>query len=192
MSASMSLLAWMGDSRLLLPVMLALGACWWRRDRRIGRDWFVLLALLCGSLVVSKLAYKAGGLDWRTIGFFTISGHAAMSGMLYPLLGHALAGDVRPGVRRCAVGLGVLIALVVAVARVLSRHHTLAEIVVGLAFGLALAAAMLWRWRTALLLPLRTRSWVVGTALAAALVVWLVPTVSAERVLSHIAWRIRS
>jgi hypothetical protein len=33
---------------------------------------------------------------------------------------------------------------------------------------------------------------VLGAAMAALLVVWLLPTVSAERVLSHIAWRIRS
>ncbi|TAA36237.1 phosphatase PAP2 family protein [Pseudoxanthomonas winnipegensis] len=184
-------LNWMGDSRLLVPVMLVLGGLWWGRNPRLAVAWAAALVALSGAIVVSKLAYKAFGVDWRSVGFFTISGHSALAAMLYPVLGYLLAAHAAPTTRLLSTLIGVALAVAVAVARVLSFRHTPAEIVVGLGLGLAASGWMLGRWRAQLALPPHAAPWVVGTAMVAGLAVWLVPNVPAERVLSHIAWRIR-
>ncbi|MET1024932.1 MAG: phosphatase PAP2 family protein [Pseudoxanthomonas sp.] len=185
-------LTWMGDSRLVLPVMAALGWVWWKRDRRVACEWIAILAALAATVVASKLLYKAFGVDWRTIGFFTVSGHSALAAALYPLLCYALVAGASPLVRRVAVAFGGALAAAIAVSRVLSHRHTPAEIIAGLAVGLVVAWWMLRRWHGALAIPVRAAPLVLGAAMTALLVVWLLPTVSAERVLSHLAWRIRS
>jgi len=187
-----TLLTWMGDSRLVLPVMAALGWLWWKRNPRIALEWAVCLGALATTVVVSKLAYKAFGVDWRTIGFFTVSGHSALAAALYPLLGYALLANAQQPVRRVAVGLGGGLALVIALSRVLSYRHTPAEIITGLAVGLVVAWLMLRRWHGQLGIPVRSTPVVLGAVTAAVLAVWILPNVPAERVLSHIAWRIRS
>lgn len=187
-----ALLAWLGDSRLVVPVMFALGWLWWKRNPRIALDWAVFVMALGIAVVVSKLAYKAFGLDWRSVGFFTVSGHSALAAALYPLLGYALAAGATRPVRRAAVACGGGLALVIAVSRVLSHRHTPPEIITGLAAGLVVAWLMLRRWHGQLGLPARSTPVVAGVVMAAMLVVWLLPNVPAERVLSHIAWRIRS
>lgn len=185
-------LTWMGDSRLVLPVMAALGWVWWKQDRRVAYEWIAILAALAATVVASKLLYKAFGVDWRTIGFFTVSGHSALAAALYPLLCYALVAGASKPMRRMAVAFGGGLALAIAVSRVLSHRHTPAEIITGLAVGLVVAWWMLRRWHGALAIPVRAAPVVLGAAMTALLVVWLLPTVSAERVLSHIAWRIRS
>jgi membrane-associated phospholipid phosphatase len=187
-----TLLTWMGDSRLLLPVMAALGWLWWKRNPRIALEWAICLGALATTVVVSKLAYKAFGVDWRTIGFFTVSGHSALAAALYPLLGYALLAGAQRPVRYAAAALGGGLALAIALSRVLGHRHTPVEIITGLAVGLIVAWLMLRRWHGALGIPLRSMPVVVGAALAAALAVAILPNVPAERVLSHIAWRIRT
>ncbi|SEM40635.1 PAP2 superfamily protein [Pseudoxanthomonas sp. GM95] len=189
-----TLLTWMGDSRLVLPVMAALGLLWWRRHPRVAYEWAAVLGLLAATVVASKIAYKAFGVDWRTIGFFTVSGHSALAAALYPLLCYALVAGAgaSPRVRHAAVVLGGALALAIAVSRVLTYRHTPVEIVTGLAVGLVVAWLMLRRWHGALAIPVRATPVVIGAAMAAGLAVWLLPNVPAERVLSHIAWRIRS
>lgn len=189
--APATVLTWMGDSRLLLPVMLALGWLWWRRCPRLALEWGATLVALASAIVVSKLAYKAFGVDWRTIGFFTVSGHSTLAAVLYPLLGYVVAARLPLATRVLATALGVGLALAVAVERVLTFHHTVTEIVVGVVLGLSASGWMIARWQTQLGLPLRTAPWVMGAAMAAGVAVWLVPDVPAERVISHIAWRIR-
>lgn len=187
-----TLLTWMGDSRLVLPVMAALGWLWWKRNPRLACEWAAVLAAMASVVVLSKIAYKAFGVDWRTIGFFTVSGHSALAAALYPLLCYALLAGAKPPVRRAAVAFGGTIAVAIAVSRVLSHRHTPVEIVTGLAVGLAVAWLMLRRWHGALGIPVRSMPVVLGTAMVAVLAVYLLPNVPAERVLSHIAWRIRS
>lgn len=192
MSPALStVLTWMGDSRLLVPVMLALGWAWWQRNPRVAVEWGATLLALAAAIVASKLAYKAFGVDWRTIGFFTVSGHSTLAALLYPLLGYVLAAPSGTATRLLSTAIGVGLALAVAVSRVMTFRHTPVEIVVGLVLGLAASGWMLARWREDLALPLRAAPWVVGAAMAAGVAVWLVPNVPAERVISHIAWRLR-
>lgn len=186
------LLTWMGDARLVAPVMLVLGWQWWRRNPRLALEAAVAVSGMIALLVVSKLAYKAAGIDWRTIGFFTISGHSALSALLYPLLCYSLAEGARPGVRHASLALGVCVALAIAVSRVLTYRHTPVEIMVGLALGLTVGGLLLRRWHGEMALPARALPWMAGALMAAGLVVWMAPHVSAERVLSHIAWRLQN
>lgn len=188
-----SAMAWLGDSRLLLPVMATMGALWWRRDTRIAKEWGILLATMAGLIVCSKMLHKAAGIHLPSIGFYTVSGHAAMAALLYPLLGHCMGGQ-GAGTRRRGVlyAAGMALAIAIALSRVLTRHHTLAEIVAGLLLGCGFSVWFMARWGSALIMAPRGMHWVAGAAMLAGLVLWQVPTVSAERVLSHIAWRIHS
>lgn len=185
------LLTVMGDARLVLPVMAVLAWLWWRQNPRMAWEWIALLVLLAVTVVASKLLYKVFGVDWRTVGFFTVSGHSALSAALYPVLGHALLADAAPRGQRAATLAGIGVAVLIAVSRVLTHRHTPVEIVAGLVVGLAVAGVMLHRWSGRLRVPMRATPLVLGTVMAAMLAIWWLPDVSAERVLSHIAWRIR-
>ena len=135
----------LGDSRWLLPMALVLLLTLPRVDARLKWRWLLAITLTAGVTLASKLAFMGWGIGIKSVHFTGFSGHAAMSSVIYPVVGVLLAG---PGKRARAVGLvvGVLLATAIAWSRIPLHAHSLSEVIAGLALGLSSSS---WALRTA-------------------------------------------
>ncbi|TFZ45746.1 phosphatase PAP2 family protein [Stenotrophomonas maltophilia] len=135
----------LGDSRWLLPMALVLLLTLPRVDARLKSRWLLAITLTAGVTLASKLAFMGWGIGIKSVHFTGFSGHAAMSSVIYPVVGVLLAG---PGKRARAIGLvvGVLLATAIAWSRIPLHAHSLSEVIAGLALGLSSSS---WALRTA-------------------------------------------
>ncbi|UID77458.1 phosphatase PAP2 family protein [Stenotrophomonas maltophilia] len=132
----------LGDSRWLLPMALVLLFTLPRADARLKWRWLLALAVTAGITLASKLAFMGWGIGIKSIDFTGVSGHAAMSSAVYPVVAGLLAG---PGRRARATGLmfGAILATAIAWSRVPLYAHTLSEVIAGLMLGLGCSAPAL-------------------------------------------------
>ena len=133
----------LGDSAVLLPIALLLAA--WLlvqpATRRAGLRWTLVLGACIAGIVTTKLAYMGWGIHPPGINFVGMSGHSAMSFLVWPVIAALLAGRAGPRGRAFAIAAGVLLALGVSVSRLAVDAHTPPEVVVGSLWG-ALASAV--------------------------------------------------
>lgn len=139
MSDAWRTLSALGDSRWLLPMALVLLITLPRADVRLKWRWLLAIAVTAGLTLASKLAFMGWGIGIKSVHFTGFSGHAAMSSVIYPIVGALLAG---PGKRTRAIGLviGVLLAIAIAWSRIPLHAHSLSEVIAGLALGLGSGA----------------------------------------------------
>lgn len=125
----------LGDSRWLLPMALALLITLPRADARLKWRWLAAIAVTAGVTLASKLAFMGWGIGIKSVHFTGFSGHAAMSSVIYPVVGVLLAG---PGRRARTFGraIGVLLATAIAWSRIPLHAHSLSEVIAGLMLGL--------------------------------------------------------
>lgn len=127
--------AW-GDAAVMVPcaAVIALWLLGQGARSLLGR-W--LLRLLPGQLTVagSKVAYLVWGVGLPGLAFRGISGHAFDSALVLPVLAWLLAGLAGSADYRVAWALGWLLAVLVAVSRVVLGFHFSAEVVIGCALG---------------------------------------------------------
>ncbi len=125
----------LGDSRWLLPMALVLLITLPRTDARLKWRWLAAIAVTAGLTLASKLAFMGWGIGIKSVHFTGFSGHAAMSSVIYPVVGALLAGT---GKRPRTIGLviGVLLATAIAWSRIPLHAHSLSEVIAGLALGL--------------------------------------------------------
>ncbi|WP_329922446.1 phosphatase PAP2 family protein [Stenotrophomonas geniculata] len=135
----------LGDSRWLLPMALVLLITLPRADARLKWRWLLAITVTAGVTLASKLAFMGWGIGIKSVHFTGFSGHAAMSSVIYPVVGVLLAG---PGKRARAIGLaiGVLLAIAIAWSRIPLHAHSLSEVIAGLLLGLGCST---WAMRTA-------------------------------------------
>lgn len=135
----------LGEAQILLPAaMLAAVSCAMRhRSWRTACWWLVLLASATLLTLASKLAFIGWGLGWAELDFTGVSGHTMLAAALYPLLLAALIPARTPAGRRCVVGLGIGLALLIGVSRVVVGVHSWSEVLAGLALGAMVTAAVM-------------------------------------------------
>lgn len=132
----------LGDSRWLLPMALVLLLTLPRTDSGLKWRWLSAVAVAAGVTLASKLAFMGWGIGISRLHFTGFSGHAALSSVVYPLVGVLLAGPGRPA---RAIGLmsGVLLAIAIAWSRIPLHAHSLSEVIAGLMLGLGCSAYVL-------------------------------------------------
>jgi len=135
----------LGESGIVLPVVLvvAIGLGW--SARRAGRALSLLLPVALAAIVVTatKIAFMGFGWGIARLDFTGMSGHAMLAAALYPVL---VVVHVPPTGRRRAVAMALAAAVValVAVSRVVLGTHSESEVLSGCAVG-ALAAVVATR-----------------------------------------------
>lgn len=128
----------LGDLEVALPLGMALGA-WllaagaWRTALRWGACFGAAVVLVGGS----KIAHLGWGTDVGPLAFKAISGHAALVGALYPFAAWVVLVGQSRAAARVGLGLGLLLALLVAALLVVSGEHTGAEAFSGWLLGAA-------------------------------------------------------
>ena len=135
----------LGDSRWLLPMALVLLITLPRADASLKWRWLLAIAVTAGVTLASKLAFMGWGIGIKSVHFTGFSGHAAMSSVIYPVVGALLAGTSKLP-RRIGLVIGVLLATAIAWSRIPLHAHSLSEVIAGLMLGLGCST---WAMHTA-------------------------------------------
>jgi membrane-associated phospholipid phosphatase len=164
-----ALLGRLGEAQLLLPAMAA-AVLWLLRtpaNRPLAAAWVAAVLTAALLTTVSKVAFI--GWEWgcAPLDFSGLSGHSMFAAAVLPVLMRVAAGHAAPPWPRLAIAIGYALALLIAVSRVKTGAHSLADIVPGFALG-ALASAASMRFTHAPQAP--TPAW-LGGAFAAWLLV---------------------
>lgn len=143
----------LGESQILLPTALAL-ALWlaWRgRLPRLALDWIGALVVAVVAVVASKVAFMGYGIGWAAIDFTGISGHSMCAAAFYPIAGLCMVGALgtaeSPRSRAVGLAVGVAVAVLIGISRLVVGAHSLSEVIAGLALGGAVTALALVRSR---------------------------------------------
>jgi membrane-associated phospholipid phosphatase len=162
-----ALLGRLGEAQLLLPAMAA--AVLWLLctpgNRPLAAAWVTGVAAAALLTTASKVAFIGWGIGYAPLDFSGLSGHSMFAAAVLPVLMRLAAGHAAPPWPRLAIGAGYALALLVAVSRLKTGAHSVADIVPGFALG-ALASAASMRFTHAPKAP--TPAW-----LAAVLAAWL-------------------
>jgi len=130
----------LGDSRALLPLAVTLALFLPAERRPLLWRWAAAIAAVASVTLASKIAFMGWGLGVKSLDFTGISGHAAMSSTLYPVVFWLLASGRSRQPWGWAIA-GAVLAVAIAWSRVPLRAHSLSEIIIGLGIG---SAASLW------------------------------------------------
>jgi len=136
---------WLGDSGLLLPLAVVI-ALWLFASRRTWPTallWVLLFGTGALLVLVSKLAFMGWGIGSNYFNFTGFSGHSALAASIWPVALWLLASRARHRVRIAAACVGWLLALGIGISRLALDAHSVAEVVSGLAIGLAVSGAFL-------------------------------------------------
>jgi membrane-associated phospholipid phosphatase len=129
-----------GDSAVLLPLIVATTG--WlllpADTRRDGWRWALAACACGGGVALSKLLYMGWGLAPPGLDYTGISGHSAMSMLVWPTIAALLSRRAGAALRVLALGMAVLLACGVAVSRVWLKAHSVSEVILGSALGLLL------------------------------------------------------
>ncbi len=134
-----------GEAQILLPMALGLALLLWRRgdSARLAWAWTGWIALVAGITTISKLAFIGWGVGSARFDFTGFSGHAMFAAAIYPVLMALLAGSwggQAPTWRWLGAGLGLLLAVLIAISRVVVDAHSVSEAVSGHCLGLLASA----------------------------------------------------
>lgn len=134
-----------GDSAVLLPCALLIAVWLLARPttRRAGWLWLGVVLADAGTVALSKLLYMGWGVHPPGLDFVGLSGHSAMSFLLWPAMAGLVTARARLPWRVLAIALGALLALAVTLSRLVLHAHTPPEAVFGALWGALLAALFL-------------------------------------------------
>jgi membrane-associated phospholipid phosphatase len=167
MSLMLSIALWnlvtrLGEAPILLPAAL-LTASWfvWRdRSPRLAIVWLSGIAAATLVTTASKIAFMGYGLGWAALDFTGVSGHSMFAAAIYPLTGVAIASAVAgmqaPRWWRLGLAIGMVLALLVGLSRVVVEAHSWSEVVAGLLVG---GAVTWWAARAERAPPARHSLW---------------------------------
>lgn len=157
-----------GEAQLLLPTALVLGG-WLAAAgaRRSAVLWLGLFGLAFTLTTASKVAFIGWGVGIPRVNLTGISGHAMHAAAVLPLLLRCLAGTTGGrALRVAAVMLGLALAALVALSRVVIGAHSASESIAGFVLGAAASSLTL---ALAAIPPRPVPRWLLALLLAAQL-----------------------
>lgn len=176
----------LGEVQILLPLMLVLAASssWPAEGRKAVVRWMIAQCSAIALTTASKLAFIGWGIGWPELNFTGISGHAMFAASAFPLFAQATTSGLSGRYRSPALAVGILLAVLVGVSRVVVGAHSPSEVVAGLAVGSWAGAAGLSATRQAekinVLIPLSMVAWL-------ALMPGHVPALQTHSMVTHMA-----
>ncbi|WP_029076258.1 phosphatase PAP2 family protein [Kaistia adipata] len=147
-----------GGQAVILPILVLVTLTLLVAGQRRAAFWWAFsVALVLGLLLVAKIAFIPCGDYLPVSGLRSPSGHAGAAMAVYGGLGVLMARlAASPPLRLLVVGSGVLLALAIAVTRVVIGAHTVPETILGTLIGLIAPLVLLSR-RDLFVGPVRLR-----------------------------------
>ena len=138
----------LGDSAVLLPC--ATFMFFWlyaeRSSRNMAYRWLVLLSTVGLLVLLSKLIFIAWGIGIDALNFTGLSGHSALSAVVWPLALALIVGAEGQRYRAGGALIGLVLALLIAISRVVLSAHSLSEAMLGSLLGVVCTLAFLFRY----------------------------------------------
>ena len=138
-----SVVTHLGAASVLLPILLLQSVAIWSSQPQLVKRWLFAFVLGAGITLGSKILFMGWGLGSTTWDFTGISGHALLATSTYPVLFRLHTLYPYPPLRYGAYGLGFALATAVGVSRVVLGAHSVSEVVLGTAVGLAVSLTAL-------------------------------------------------
>lgn len=113
-----------------------------RAARGLAVRWILAFGITGFVVLATKIAFVAWGVGSAELDFTGFSGHSALSACFWPVWAWLVTVRLgKPAIGRCAVFAGYLLALAIAVSRLMLEVHSVSEVVSGVIVG---TAASLW------------------------------------------------
>ncbi len=130
----------LGSSSLLLPLFaLVVAGVWQSGHAGAARTWLGGVVVAATLTLVSKILFMGWGMGVATLDFTGVSGHSVLAASVFPVLLHWLLAPQPPGRRYIGLLLGLALAGVVAVSRVVLGAHSASEVIIAWCIGLAVS-----------------------------------------------------
>ncbi|WP_154048453.1 hypothetical protein [Thiomonas intermedia] len=136
-----------GDSAVLVPLAAVLLTWMAWRHRGAAVLWAVLLLINIAGVALTKIAYMGWGLHPPGWNFIGLSGHSALSMLVWPTVGALMASGRSRLWRWTLPAAGLVLSAAIVVSRLTTDAHTPIEAALGAAWGAVFAAVFLWRLR---------------------------------------------
>jgi len=127
---------------LVIAAWLVAARCW-----RLACAWCLLFGAALCVAATSQMAFLGWGVGIQAVEFTGFSGHATRAAAVFPVALFLLVEREGTRVRNIAAGLGVLLGVAVALARVKVGAHSTSEALAGCALGLLTAGLFMARAR---------------------------------------------
>lgn len=108
--------------------------------------WLALLSIVSFLVLLSKLSFIAWGVGLETLNFTGLSGHSALSAVVWPPVLALIVGAQGRWYRIGGALAGFVLALLIAISRVVLSAHSLSEVVLGSLLGIVCALTFLARY----------------------------------------------
>jgi len=164
-----------GSSNLMLPAAVAI-ALWLQTGgaRRLCLYWCLLFGGGLLLVAASKIAFAGWGIGIPVLDFTGFSGHAMRSAAIVPTLFYLLFLPRSPAMRWSAVIVGIGLAALISLSRVMLHFHAASEALSGWLLGMAVCLSFIWRaenWPR----PVMHRALVAGSFAVLLAASWLKP-----------------
>jgi membrane-associated phospholipid phosphatase len=133
----------LGSASLLIPILLLQCVALWPKQPQLVKRWLLAVGFGICTTLGSKILFMGWGLGSTTWDFTGISGHALFASSMYPILFSLRSPHDRPALRYGSFGLGFALAVAVGASRVVLGAHSVSEVLLGNAIGLAVSLTVL-------------------------------------------------
>ena len=143
-----SIVTRLGELQILLPVGLFAALVFALRHGawRLAATWMSLLMVAMLITLASKLAFIGWGVGYAPLDFTGVSGHAMMAGAVVPLALVSVWPTRSWQARRGVAGIGLVLALLVGISRVVVGAHSWSEVLAGCLLGIMVTAIVVSRY----------------------------------------------
>lgn len=126
----------LGDAAVTLPLALAVALWLLQADGwRVALRWAASLAAGAALVLASKLLNAGCGMSLESFDMRVISGHAMLSAAVWSVFLALLLRSIRPAWRDGGFMLGLLLAALICLSRVMLAAHTPTEVIAGWLLG---------------------------------------------------------
>ena len=127
-----------GHTAVMVPTAGAI-AVWLMSGRawKLAACWCLIFAAGLGLVALSKIAFLGWGLQWPSLGFKALSGHAWRTAAVLPVLFFVFLQGAPDTWRKRGFALGVMLSIGLGVLLIVFRFHTTSEVLASLVLGVA-------------------------------------------------------
>lgn len=129
-----------GDAIIMLPAAIAI-TLWLAASgaRRLTLYWIGLFGVAAALVTLTKIAFVGWGMGIAGLDFTGISGHTTFAMAVIPTLLYLAVPSTATLWRALAALAGIVFALLIGISRLTLHAHSLSEVVLGWALGLAVS-----------------------------------------------------
>jgi membrane-associated phospholipid phosphatase len=131
-----------GEAQILLPAMFAmlLWLVWQGRGRPLAGAWLLGTVLAAILVTVSKVAFIGYEVGYAPFDYTGFSGHSMFAAAILPVLLREMFGGQARQRATLATAAGYALALLIAVSRLKTGAHSIADVVLGSGIGVLASA----------------------------------------------------